>query len=1143
MSDTKSVAVLDTEYFDPDFKQKSKWKLKKSRFSSFTHEAFTALGALEYGNIEVTRKIALDPAFVASNKEFVNEGKILHVCVKKNFVAFAEELVRFGYSIPNDLLIKAIKRNDTFIINVILSNKLYKKQGIELEYWYLLYNSYYKFAEKLAEFEENLLEYDYVYNNMITDELFKIALIRALERKFDDLSALILSINPSVVTKETIKTALDFDNLEFLRRVWTGHYENTSETIKKRNKLSPVWDALRKINSFEETQRLRELLDISNILKHFLEKNLITEARKVIAWPEAAEDKNIFKICVKLKEEELARDIIKIRKKYLTKNDFAFCFESKCFWLCLDMLKWKESKSYLFSFKVQSIILDLLEKGSTCYFAAEFLSHIDAKLWSHSLTKKLCLAIQQQIGKTDELLNCPFPLLYLVLLSEFLLKIAQHDIFFTGVCNSTANSLLVLAECLESTITEELELKNFVLCVDSQGRSVLKIIEMNKFYSLLSNNDIGSIISTLWIGEWKHNGILNASSLYTSFNASQGSDEKLIFLNEPYTTKNYMFQYNQLVSSCQLRFFGQMVSTVLLVYFYTMIIYTATIANSMEDVAASPASEGFLRISQVWIGGIFVEKISGIIFCVLTKRKVIKDFWLGVDVILFAMMLIIMTGANQQYGGDGKLLYFISAADLNILMHGFQLCLVWLRFFNTLLTSYTYGPLLEVMYLIASEIETFLLFFFSITFLATAVMYCLFNYATSSDKFETFSVSLRTLFRLSLNDYTITDYTRYGNFGPFVEAIFGVLFGVMLTNVLLSYLVITFEREDERKELRFRATMIKLYYKWNWDDQFGILILLPSPLSIFGIVILPLLFLIKKTEKANHLFSKIFFILYALGMFGYFASLTALYIPLAYFSSINAFAKGGVFKLKRKIVLENYSSEDSESDEELSNDLPKYQAFSIKRAVVWVIVGAFIIMMAYIRDLYHFWTLVYKKVSDSANLKNVSIINSDSINFIQEVLNSIDKAEFSLDEFLNRYNMLESAGLSKIKISNVEIMKEREERLKEFFQGWVYSNKTQMIRKNVLKTLLPVQGYYSDRYIKRISELKVNCVGKALKAYKKGSENVKVKHITIPKYVVLGQTFQVSRILRSSKNSLKTFEKLKNNFEEIEDKMKSLENS
>lgn len=69
-------------------------------------------------------------------------------------------------------------------------------------------------------------------------------------------------------------------------------------------------------------------------------------------------------------------------------------------------------------------------------------------------------------------------------------------------------------------------------------------------------------------------------------------------------------------------------------------------------------------------------------------------------------------------------------------------------------------------------------------------------------------------------------------------------------------------------------------------------------------------------------------------MFGYFASLTALYIPLAYFSSINAFAKGGVFKLKRKIVLENYSSEDSESDEELSNDLPKYQAFSIKRAVV-----------------------------------------------------------------------------------------------------------------------------------------------------------------------------------------------------------------
>lgn len=49
---------------------------------------------------------------------------------------------------------------------------------------------------------------------------------------------------------------------------------------------------------------------------------------------------------------------------------------------------------------------------------------------------------------------------------------------------------------------------------------------------------------------------------------------------------------------------GQAVSTLMLVYFYTLMIHNATQSGNIEDVSQDPTALVYLRISQIWVGGI-----------------------------------------------------------------------------------------------------------------------------------------------------------------------------------------------------------------------------------------------------------------------------------------------------------------------------------------------------------------------------------------------------------------------------------------------------------------------------------------------------------------------------------------------------------
>jgi hypothetical protein len=99
---------------------------------------------------------------------------------------------------------------------------------------------------------------------------------------------------------------------------------------------------------------------------------------------------------------------------------------------------------------------------------------------------------------------------------------------------------------------------------------------------------------------------MGASTVYKSFYVPSGSDEAMQFSRRMDMNKPYMFHYEQWTESCYYRYNAVAVSTILLVIFYQLVIYTAISADAFMDVTENPTSLVYLRISQFWIIAIII---------------------------------------------------------------------------------------------------------------------------------------------------------------------------------------------------------------------------------------------------------------------------------------------------------------------------------------------------------------------------------------------------------------------------------------------------------------------------------------------------------------------------------------------------------
>lgn len=201
--------------------------------------------------------------------------------------------------------------------------------------------------------------------------------------------------------------------------------------------------------------------------------------------------------------------------------------------------------------------------------------------------------------KRDEIIVCPSPLLFCALTAEFLIRISGTSLHHQHRCLAASELFKELGIKIEDAIKDEEELKYYLHQADSTGRNTLGILAKNGFFNMLENDEIGTIVTKMWIGPNMNYGILGASTIYKAFHSPAAAEEELLFTQRLDAAKPYMFHYEQWLESCSLRFTAQGVSTSVLVFLYQMLIYTAISEESVGDVTRTVAGARYFRLVQI----------------------------------------------------------------------------------------------------------------------------------------------------------------------------------------------------------------------------------------------------------------------------------------------------------------------------------------------------------------------------------------------------------------------------------------------------------------------------------------------------------------------------------------------------------------
>jgi hypothetical protein len=1129
-------------------------EITKPKENTHSVDTMRLISALELHHIPIARNLALDKGFMQRNRFFVASGEPIRIAIERGYIELAKEMIQAGYVLSNKLTINSIRKGEYKTLTTIIEAALYNPELSELYLWMMIHKGWFAYALQFINTEPKL---NYLISvgdvsTLLRDlGLVNKAMKIALDYSFDDIASLMLAVNPQALSPDMVKLALERNNLEFLKKVWTGNL-TTQTMVTRKISQKRFWNRIGNRISADDKIIINKYLDVSFILEYLIQNKRMTEAKKVINWPEACEQENVLTIAMKYEEEELALDICNRRKKPISSDNYIECLSYKMWGLAVSLLKFKECRPVVQRKSIQNEITKLVCEGETCYAAAEMLSWVDVGSWNVELTKKLITNSTDMTNKTQKLLMCPHPITFLILMAEFMLRLAPVHIEHSNRCTACAEDFLILAKNIIDSIKEENELQYFLEHRDTHNRTGFTTISQNRFYSLLENSEVASIISKMWVGDKQNYGIVGASTLYRAWNVPGVSEEGLCFFKRMDVTKPYLFQFDQWTTSCSLRFISQGLTTLLLVYYYTMLVHTATVANAWDDITQDETSRGFLRASQVWITGIFIEKILHIIFGLKTNRGWFIDGWVLLDFAVFGMMLIIMLDVGKKYFGEGNNVEEMSTTYFNTLLHGLMLTLIWCRLLSIIITWKSLGPLLRMIWLMIESLIVFLVLFFAAILAYGSVMGYVFKTKRSDELYIGLDYSIRSSFAGALGDFDYTLFTADKTLGEFLMGCYNMISNILLLNLLIAILTDIYERMKLRVDAEYNAVLINYYNKWRWDDNYGFMILLPTPITGFVAPLSISLLLVKSPMKWNFFFSKVAYIMFVLPQFALFAIVSAVYMPLVYLKSFIVFGKTGSRTItKNEVIQIRKNGDDDDSDDsdymvDGPDDSPQVrtQSFSIIRAISWIIVGIVWVIGAYFRDCMDFWRIIYKDLDELQGESDLSkvqgIVNEKFIRNLQKLLAKEDNEYVPLDEFVNKFIQLDSLSINPTLASDKQAMEERHFLFKEYFSQFVMSQKDLRINISIMKTLLPKKRYYNDKYLTIARHINIPWINKGMKKFLRYTGTINIQGSLIPKNLITGETSQLKKIDQSMRRMVGATYELHSLFNYMKIGMKNL---
>ena len=536
---------------------------------------------------------------------------------------------------------------------------------------------------------------------------------------------------------------------------------------------------------------------------------------------------------------------------------------------------------------IQLIIIENLCFGHYLFDTVCLLGIMPLRQFSLEMYEKICQSLNSYNSNEESIINCSRPLLSIALAAELLNKIGNISTKMKYKADSISKSLLFLAFNIQTSINNE-DTLNYYLRVqtDLSGRSALEIYAENKFYDMLEDPNVGLIIGKLWYGAEHEHKITTFLRMTRILRANSGEFyEHLIKKDYLPNNSRYTFQFCQYVQNCSERNFYESISIMIITLLYQSVVYLY-VTFTKEDVT-HPKTH-YYYIVQIFTNILMLLSLINDILCQaffrLTGRKGVKVdiMQIIIDFVLFIFLIFNMFDVPQKFfpAEDDP--------DFNILLDGIVysilLLMAWMKVLLLLRITKIYGSFISIMLNIFWHVVNFFILFICITLLF-AQCFCLY-FKDTNENYKLIYDSFLTLFNTAWGQVEFT-FIDLDIFGEVSLILFSTLSNIMLFNLIVGIVNNLFDLYHEKAEAESRAKIVLAHERRKWDNNYGLLILFPSPFNIFVIIFYPiLLFSGDYKAKLNLFFSKFCYFFVALIIFVYIFVLGIMAYFLALFKSL-----------------------------------------------------------------------------------------------------------------------------------------------------------------------------------------------------------------------------------------------------------------
>ena len=1077
--DEPSVEMLDDTFVEPILKAplnlfpESVAAALIKKGPNYHHIRFSKF--MNQKRLQEVRELALNAEFIADNKEYVESGDLPHLALRYNETPLLNELMQAGYLYPKRRFIAAIEAGELSIIRGIIDENLYSRNEVEVPFWLMLEMNmseqarslYVKEPEKLGMiFREHSLDSRPSIETFLTSPMTCKQMLKcALESSEDIIACRLLHQCPEAIDYECVSVAVGNYCIEFLKIVWTGNLVAPHEKMTHRASTSVIWDYLSSnIEDKMKKRKINRMLRISSLISNFLNFGRTAEVDKILQWPGACNENGILHILIRFRHEGLILKHLAITKVEISSSEFSEAFGKGFYHICVKMLRSKEPRSVLVKEKYQSDLINLLNSGDTCLQAINMLGFINHRDWKTDLTKTLCTSLDEFISTTDELAACSSPLLYCVLVVEFLQNMSLNSVQNKHRCLECADLYISQAFHLQEMIKDDEVLKYQLLETDCRGRSTLSIISENNTLKLLEGLSVGMIIRNIWKGDMTLD-IWDCSSLVQVLS---GRDEFLVPVKRDRGA--FSFQFSMWVDACSSRYFAGSFYIVGLLIVYNLLIILATSQKNFLDLEGYKNTDALLRISQSIIIAMMCDLFCHYMFSMKTKRPFKMDALRIADVIIFGMMLLILAGLDKDMG-PGKNYPSADPQVFNGLVHSILNLLIWVRFLLILITTKSLGPFLYMIYCILQKMFSFYFLFACFTIWFAAVFTALFSESDPSE-YETFFISFRTLYASALGGFSFANFVQMQVLGCLLLGLYLIIVNIILLNLFIALFTTIYEVIRDQIESTYRSMLIVNYDKWKWDNTYGYFIIIPCPMSVITILIAPFL-LYFKNPKLNLKVAKVLYALFVGSLqFVAFLVISVVFLPIAYIVGMSYYPEA---QLQSNLTV----------DAEYKMALTKY---SLKKLAFWIFCGPFMLVYYIFRDCVSFWQIMFTDHQTEETMH--PFITRENIRALIEAVNKLTQPELTVGELAQIWSYTHSL------LTALQEKTEDIEAAQDYLSNFCLSMKSKLIDITKLRKLL---NSIEKKDLKRFNNIRIPYVQKAISVFRNLIGGVEIEGIVLPK--------------------------------------------